>query len=335
MNKLSIIIPVYNLEKYIGKCLDSLIKQLPLDGSVQVYTIDDGSKDHSKSVIQSYEEKNHCIHYVYKENGGVSSARNLGLELIDSEYVTFIDGDDWVSDDYLSIILDELKKEPELLCFNCFFVTDSKSIQKIWVTNEKVNLNPGDGMYGFLQFKYQKTFKPYIWNKIYKLETIRMNHCKFDENKKFAEDMLFNADYLECIDSYQTIDNGLYYYYQREGSTMNSYKSYFVDDTLEFIKIYNDISSKHHLDLDENSLYTFYLSRYFGIINNEGKSKQFKKGWKQIQKYLNYTNFKNGKLKRLHFSKLDLKCKAYSICIQFHLTLLIYTIVYLRYLIIR
>lgn len=332
MNKLSIIIPVYNLEKYIGKCLDSIIKQLPLDGSVQVYTIDDGSKDHSKSVIQSYVEKNHCIHYVYKENGGVSSARNLGLELIDSEYVTFIDGDDWVSDDYLSIILDELKKEPELLCFNYFIASDTKSVQNVWVGNEEVNLNPGDGMNGFLHFQYQKTIRPFIWNKIYKLETIRMNHCRFDENKKFAEDMLFNADYLECIKTYRTIDKSLYYYYQREGSTIHSYKSYFVDDTLEFIKIYNGISSKHHLDLDENSLYTFYLSRYFGIINNEGKSKQFKKGWKQIQKYLNYTNFKNDKLKRLDFPKLDLKCKAYSVCIQFHFTFLIYTIVYLRYL---
>ena len=122
MNKISIIIPVYNLETYIGKCLDSIIKQLPLDGSVQVYTIDDGSKDHSRSVIQSYVEKNHCIHYVYKENGGVSSARNLGLELIDSEYVTFIDGDDWVSDDYFTVILNELKKNPELLCFNYFIM---------------------------------------------------------------------------------------------------------------------------------------------------------------------------------------------------------------------
>ncbi len=88
------------------------------------------NKDHSRSVIQSYVEKNNCIHYVYKENGGVSSARNLGLELIDSEYVTLIDGDDWVSDDYFTVILNELKKDPELLCFNYFIASDTKSVQK-------------------------------------------------------------------------------------------------------------------------------------------------------------------------------------------------------------
>ena len=99
MPKVSVIVPVYGVEKYIHQCIDSILNQTLDD--IEILLIDDGSKDGSRSIIQSYEENNDYIHYVHKKNGGVSSARNLGLELIDSEYVTFVDGDDTVSDNYI------------------------------------------------------------------------------------------------------------------------------------------------------------------------------------------------------------------------------------------
>ena len=106
---ISVIIPVYNTESYIGVCLESLIKQTYTN--FEVLLIDDGSTDNSGRICQEYTESDSRFHYYRKENGGVSSARNLGIEYSRGDYLTFVDSDDWVEEDFLEVLYSALISE--------------------------------------------------------------------------------------------------------------------------------------------------------------------------------------------------------------------------------
>ena len=104
----SVIIPVYNVEKYISKTVESVINQ---DYSnVEIILVDDGSPDNSNKIIDEMARRDHRIVCIHKENGGVSSARNAGLKIAKGEYVTFIDGDDWVEPNYISYFIESCGK---------------------------------------------------------------------------------------------------------------------------------------------------------------------------------------------------------------------------------
>ena len=106
---ISVIIPVYNTESYIGVCLESLVKQTYTN--FEVLMIDDGSTDNSGRICQEYTESDSRFHYYRKENGGVSSARNLGIEYSRGDYLTFVDSDDWVEEDFLEVLYSALISE--------------------------------------------------------------------------------------------------------------------------------------------------------------------------------------------------------------------------------
>ena len=108
---LSIIIPAYNAEKYIGRCLDSIQNQLPTDNSVKVFVVNDGSIDQTEAIVNKYVKTNDNIFQIIQPNHGVSYTRNHGLEYVHSDFVTFIDGDDYVSNDYINILLNNLKED--------------------------------------------------------------------------------------------------------------------------------------------------------------------------------------------------------------------------------
>lgn len=329
MNKLSIIIPVYNLETYIGKCLDSIIKQLPLDGSVQVYTIDDGSKDHSRNVIQSYVEKNHCIHYIYKENGGVSSARNLGLELIDSEYVTFIDGDDTISDDYIEQILRLTQNGFELLCFNAYKINGNKKYKVLNIENCEITLKQHEGIDGYLTGSLFYKLEGFVWNKVFRVDVIKKNHLKFDLNQRICEDLLFNSYYCDHINTIKLIDECLYEYYIYESSAIHGYKNSRSQEYIQFIDKYLQYSREHDYELDVSNLLSFYISWWFSVISDESYNPNYKDGKGKIHNYLENEYFKSN-LRNVNFSQLNTKRKIYYILIRLHLTNLVYFILYKR-----
>lgn len=115
---ISIIIPVYNIEKHIGKCLDSLVAQTY--SNIEIILVDDGSKDKSGSICQDWQKKDSRIKYFLKENGGPSSARNYGIEKSSGDYVAFVDGDDYVDPDYIeSMLIKALDYRADLVISSC------------------------------------------------------------------------------------------------------------------------------------------------------------------------------------------------------------------------
>lgn len=108
-NLISVIVPVYKVEKYIKKCIESIINQTY--ENLEIILVDDGSPDNCGKICDEYAKKDKRIKVIHKENGGVSSARNLGLEKSNGQYITFIDSDDWIEEEYCEILLTTLKEQ--------------------------------------------------------------------------------------------------------------------------------------------------------------------------------------------------------------------------------
>ena len=203
-NLLSVIIPVYNAEKYIEDCLESIIKQTYKN--LEIILVDDGSTDNSYKLCENYMSKDNRIKVFHKENGGVSSARNLGIDNASGEYITFVDIDDSLSADMYEKMMTKLISEKADIC-----VCNYQEVLK----NKKV-LSKHDYSFGcfekeeVLRGYLNDKFSPYVWDKIYKLNIVKEN--KFNSHVLVCEDALFNLNICFYAKKIVAIDEYLYMY---------------------------------------------------------------------------------------------------------------------------
>ena len=192
---LSIIIPVYNVQDYIGKCLNSLIT---VDERIEIFVVDDGSPDNSSEIVKDIMKNYSNIHYIHKENGGVSSARNLGIALSKGKYIGFVDGDDYVDELYLSKLLEYIETiDFDLLCFN-YYLTYDKHETKINLLNEEsLSLDENAGFNWYIHKNMDEKIKQFCLNKLYKSEILKKNKIEFPVGQSVGEDFIFNIEYLQ------------------------------------------------------------------------------------------------------------------------------------------
>ncbi len=209
----SVIIPIYNTQKYLVRCFDSIINQTETD--LEIILIDDGSTDDSGRICDAYAKKDKRFRVLHKENGGVSSARNSGIDMMFGDYCCFVDSDDCISENYISVLLNNLK----LYCCDisvCGLLRndDGGKSNKVTVLNRRETqlslFNEADGIKG------------YIGGKLFKTDIIKNKNIKFDENQALAEDLMFLFDYIMCCQSENTacVSNDKLYYY--ENSSMGT-----------------------------------------------------------------------------------------------------------------
>jgi glycosyltransferase involved in cell wall biosynthesis len=214
---ISIIVPVYNSEKTLKRCIESLIGQTYSD--IEILLVIDGPTDSSEEIGKSFEKTDSRVKVIMKDNEGVSAARNTGLEHAKGEYIQFVDSDDYIAPNMcekLLGIVDKSGVELVLCGFHHLFV--NRDIVKV----------PKAGTYQlkdkpevFLDL-YEAGFLNMPWNKLFKKELI---HNKFDSTISLGEDLLFNLDYMKKIEKLAIIDEPLYYYIQQKGQdTLSSKK---------------------------------------------------------------------------------------------------------------
>ena len=188
LETISIIIPIYNVESYLRKCLDSIIEQsFPY---FELLLINDGSTDASAHICQEYVEKDDRIRYFEKENGGVSSARNFGIKHSRGEYIIFIDSDDWVEPNYLEILYKTMKElEGDIVVTNyyTFREEDAMFLFHVAETNEPLVFQPNDSFFNYMF----STFGTDIawgssWSKLFKKSLF--DRLYFSEDISWAED---------------------------------------------------------------------------------------------------------------------------------------------------
>lgn len=214
--RFSVIIPVYNVEKYLEKCLQSILNQKYSD--YEVIVVDDGSMDNSGHICDIYAEKYDCLSVFHIPNEGVSNARNTGLRKAKGEYIWFIDSDDYVEEGALEKIAYWL----EQYCNPDMFIFDAKVVDEAGNAKGDISCNLESGK--SLVFEKNREFvyaNTSLWNRVYKADVIRKAELTFEPNITIAEDLLFNCKYLlECQSVYYE-KNALYYYIQRKNSAMS------------------------------------------------------------------------------------------------------------------
>lgn len=209
--KLSIIIPVYNVECFLEKCLRSIIEQTK--DEVEIILVDDGSTDNSWSICTSFAGKYNCIKAVHKPNGGVSSARNLGLSKATGDYIAWVDADDYVSDDWYSSIKDILDKDYDLIYFDHFRVCGKHSLRRTFGSMSR-EVTTSD----FIKYLCDtEKIQSYLVDKIFKREIIQKYSfplgISFMEDYSIMHKIVFDCKKIYYISkilyNYRIIDTSL------------------------------------------------------------------------------------------------------------------------------
>lgn len=204
--KYSVIIPVYNAEKTLRRCVDSLLEERYPD--VEIILVNDGSRDRSGEICREYASRESSIHYIDKENGGVSTARNAGLDAASGEYVLFVDSDDYVVPGFFSIIdRENADKQGDLIQFSHQFDNGIEircSLRKPVTAQGRETIMPliTDAI-------CRKTLNP-PWAKLYRRELIEAHSIRFPVGASVAEDRVFNIVYSFYIQSYLVSDQVIY-----------------------------------------------------------------------------------------------------------------------------
>lgn len=213
---ISIIVPVFNKENYLRKCLDSILNQDYQN--FELIVINDGSTDSSKIICEEYAANTDKIILVHKENGGVSSARNIGLQKAKGEWITFVDGDDYISKNYLNVVLD--KEDSDFLIVDINRVKNEKVERKLHFENEKLDLS------SFLQkFKVYPNYAE-LGSKFMKRSIIENKKLSFYSNLSYGEDTLFNLKYLQHCRYIALSNHSIYFYRDVQGSLSKQTLSY-------------------------------------------------------------------------------------------------------------
>lgn len=217
---ISIIVPVYNSSMYLDRCIESLINQTYKN--IEIILIDDGSKDDSYRICKEYAIKDKRINAIHKKNGGVSSARNLGLKIAKGDYIGFVDSDDYVEKDMYEVLISSINQNlSQIAICNIYYETENK--KQVYSYSTKKNVFSRHefpiNMYNIL------SINGYVCNKLYDRRLIyreNQNIC-FDNNIDISEDGLFNYEIFdknkEFLSSY--IDKKMYHYIQEKNSVCN------------------------------------------------------------------------------------------------------------------
>ncbi|WP_088012483.1 glycosyltransferase family 2 protein [Gottfriedia acidiceleris] len=286
MPLISVIIPVYNVEKYISTCLDSVLAQSMID--FEVLLINDGSTDRSAVICDKYSNKDKRVKVYHKENSGPSSARNLGIKKASGEYIMFIDADDYIDQDTFRIVNFEAEKfGADIVVFPIF----EKKGEVIQIYNiAESYFDDEESKKGFLKEVWLKSgLLASPVNKIYKAEVIKNNNILFNEDFCIAEDYLFNMEYIDAARKGCSIKTPLYYYVRHNDSISTKVFYNKFDIALAVYRESLGLLSKYSIKEVEyiNKIHTEFatgLIRAMYEATRRGYKRNFFKKLKEIKK---------------------------------------------------
>jgi len=263
----SIIVPVYNVQNSVARCLESICAQTWKN--IEIILINDGSKDESYSICESFREKDPRIVLVNKENSGVSATRNHGLTLATGEYVQFVDSDDYIEPDFTERLVTAAEEHHADLVISPYWMVIPANSTKMGNAMENLQENLGiepekkpDEIheYGFLpEGVYDRDtfarrlmempasfFYSVLWNKLYRRDLLIDNHLQFTSEVRWAEDLVFNLDYILCAKVFVSISTPGYHYVQNPQSICHTQinPATIVQNKLQVFRYYKEMYTK-------------------------------------------------------------------------------------------
>ena len=292
--KVSVIVPVYNVEEYLPKCLDSLINQTLKD--IEIIVVNDGSPDNSQKIIDEYRKKDKRIISIVKENGGLGSARNVGLEKAKGEYIVYVDSDDWIELDMLEQMYNQgIDENADIVI--CGY-------KSVYPTREEIYSISSNIISDTLENKNSKIFNTVsVWCKIYKRDFLIKTKIKFVEDKVWYEDFAYTVKLLSQTKKISFVNKPFYNYLIRENSIMNNSKLLknldiilAFDDAINYLKE-NKIYDEFYSELQYLAIDNILISGITRIIRAKGDKKTKKEVINQFIQYMNdnFQDYKNNK----------------------------------------
>ena len=317
--KYSVIIPVYNVEKYINRCLKSILSQRYND--LEIILIDNGSTDRSGSICDIYANEYANISVYHIENHGVASARNFGLSKARGEFIYFVDSDDYLVGNLFAEFEDKLTPDLDLFVFSYY----NSFEQEMTETKRTKKILPYNGSYD--KYDFSKIFKDLflsdmlytVWNKIYRREFLLENNLSF-EQYELGEDVRFNLDVYRNVNKiYLSQDSYYVYVIGRNGSAMSGYNPKRLQYQLQELKLVDNLLEDWHLDnsnLDNNVKARILMSNIYNITKQKLPVNKKVKLVKEICKKQDIADFiKNDSSVLNPLIKLLLKCRMYVVLI--------------------
>lgn len=293
--KLSIIIPAYNVEQFIPKCLDSIFGQNC--SGFEVIVVNDGSNDATPALLKGYAEKHSNLNVINQDNAGMSTARNRGLEVAKGEYVMFVDSDDWLCNNALESLCPNLNGE-DIVCFNAKKYLENKDV---FVDNNRPF--PNRVMSGWDYFNSQRLIPAEIhfvcvWQRTYKRDFLDAKKLRFADGILRAEDDLFSTMVMYHAKSVKAVDLCCYVYRIRQSSittTVNIQRWY---DSLRVQEILADFFVPLK-DIDKSVIYRVLASGYIGWFSSSTK-KLYGNRDKELCSRINWDYFKQTAATKRH-----------------------------------
>ena len=261
MEKISVIIPVYNGERYLNECIDSIVNQTY--SNLEIIIVNDGSQDKTDEICLEYAKADDRICYIKKSNAGVSSARNFGIENATGEYIAFIDADDYIASNYFEKLYDALKNTQSEIAFSKYFWDKQTKIipqkEKFLISCE-VNTNDR---------KFNKLLKHFFINKnnihgsccrcLFESKIIKT--LKFSEELKYSEDLLFLIKCFQTSRKIAVVDEYLYFYRIHKGSATNNFIEGLLENYLHLIRDLEKPLAFFWREKDKNIILSLFQAR--------------------------------------------------------------------------
>lgn len=275
MVSLSLVVPVYNMEKYLSRCMNTLLFQT--SNNYEIILVNDGSTDNSGSICDEYGKKYpNLIRVIHKENGGLSSARNAGICEARGKFVVFPDPDDWVEFDYVEQFL-KLQKEvdADLVCTGYFVNYDDRQLSAL--SNQKKEIFNGKEAQRALLISPKMS--GFAWNKIYRLDIIKKHNLHFLDDVGTTEDLDFVYRHLKyCNRIVFDPNQRTYHYYQREGAaTRSGFTVHKMNSLHTYEKIMADTDDVELRSAAKDEFVTMSVNLLWMYENSETENKALKK----------------------------------------------------------
>lgn len=220
MEKVSIVIPVYNVEKYLEECVESIVNQTY--NNLEIILIDDGSTDNTGQICEKLSCENEKIIALHQENSGVSAARNCGIRAASGRYIMFLDGDDYVLHNIVECFVNEMKNFD--LVMSGYVIVDKRGVISRQHYDDRKFLSSKEFADQF--YVYFPTIFNFVWGKLYNLDIIKNNNILFKEDIMMGEDLIFNVEYYCHVNKIHVLaDEYLYYRVVNESLSRKHYSN--------------------------------------------------------------------------------------------------------------
>ncbi len=331
MEKVSIIIPAYNSEKYLKRCINSICNQTYKN--IEIIIIDDGSTDDTFNICEEYAKRDDRIKFIHKKNEGVSVARNRGIKSANGKYIMFVDSDDWIENNAVEICIKYMEDyNAQIGQFNYYFSHNDKEIKResfitdiILAGEKEKNEIECDILFPYFNKKVKYGKIRGCWSKIFLTKFLIDNNIKFQENLSIQEDTVL---FLQAINKVNTIiffNEYLYHYFQNGESVTKKYDDNKLTKNEATIKVINKLFEKNKNKKLKKAIQLLYwellLSAILTQIYNEKNISKYKDKKNLLKKVLKKQAYKNAMklntIKFLNFKQkiifLLLKLKCYYI----------------------